>query len=163
MSTKHQDCVWAICKQIITHFLWFWEFWLLCFFFFFEALNPPKIQAGTKNLRVIEEENKEVEIYVGTKLTVISETQVTVRCVSEMEPSPAISWKIRGKNSGFKNGVTLSKDNSTLTISYPGVEDSGDYACTASNNIGQDSKSSKIDILRKSAIIMYLGLIPETG
>lgn len=74
---------------------------------------------------------------------------MTVRCVSSMEPSPAISWKIRGKKPGLKNGVTISEDNSTLTISYPGVEDSGDYMCTASNNVGQDSKSSKINILRK--------------
>ena len=118
---------------------------------FVEALDPPRIKQGTNDLRIIDEKITDVEIYVGTKLTVISETQVTVRCVATMEPSPAISWKIRGQNYGFKDGVTLSKDNSTLSISDPGVEDSGGYTCTASNNVGQDSKSSSINILRKSS------------
>ncbi|KAL9986930.1 hypothetical protein ACROYT_G001147 [Oculina patagonica] len=111
------------------------------------ALDPPRIKYGTRDLSFIEEELPEVEIYVGTKLTVISETQVTVRCVATMEPAPAISWKIHGKDSGFSDDVSLSKDNSTLTISDPGVDDSGVYTCTASNNVGRDSKSSNINIL----------------
>ncbi len=74
---------------------------------------------------------------------------MTVRCVATMEPAPAISWKIHGKDSGFSDDVSLSKDNSTLTISDPGVDDSGLYTCTASNNVGRDSKSSNINILRK--------------
>ena len=112
-------------------------------------MNPPRIKHGTRNLRLVEQELPEVEIYVGTKLTVISDTQVIVRCVAAMEPAPAIQWKIQGKDSGFNDDVTLSKDNSTLTISEPGVEDSGEYTCTASNNVGRDSKSSNINILRK--------------
>ena len=112
-------------------------------------MDPPRIRYGTRDLQYTEEELSEVEIYVGTKLTVISETEVTVRCVAAMEPAPAISWKIQGKDSGFSDDVTLSRDNSTLTISDPGVEDSGVYTCTASNNVGRDSKSSNINILRK--------------
>ena len=82
-------------------------------------------------------------------MTVISETQITVRCIAAMVPAPAVSWKIQGKDSGFKDDVILSKDNSSLTISDPGVEDSGVYTCTASNNVGRDSESSIISILRK--------------
>lgn len=104
----------------------------------------------------MDEESKEVEIYVGTKLTVISETQVTIRCEASMDPAPAISWEIRGKNSDFKEIVSLSEDNSTLTLSDPGVEDSGMYTCIASNNVGQDSKSSKIEILRKLSNSVFL-------
>ena len=109
-------------------------------------------------MRIIDDESAEVEIDVGSRLTVISETQVTVRCVTTMEPAPAVSWKIQGKDSGFNDDVTLSKDNSTLTISDPGIEDSGVYTCTASNNVGRDSKSSNINILGKFlAFYMYLG------
>lgn len=72
-----------------------------------------------------------------------------------MDPAPAVSWKIQGKDSGFKDGVILSKDNSSLTISDPGVEDSGVYTCTASNNVGLDSKSSIINILRKLSIFHH--------
>ena len=97
----------------------------------------------------MDEETNEVEIYVGTKLTVISETLVKVRCESSIDPAPAISWEIQGKNSDFKDIVLLSKDNSTLTLSEPRKEDSGVYTCTARNNVGRDSKSSNIEILGK--------------
>ena len=66
-----------------------------------------------------------------------------------MDPAPAVSWKIQGKDSGFRDDVILSKDNSSLTISDPGAEDSGVYTCTASNNVGRDSESSIINVLRK--------------
>lgn len=122
-------------------------------------MDPPRIKYGTRDLRFIEEELPEVEIYVGSKLTVISETQITVRCVTTMKPAPAVSWKIQGKDSGFKDDVILSKDNSTLTISDPGVEDSGVYTCTASNNVGRDSKSSTINILRKLSKFHRRGMV----
>lgn len=76
-----------------------------------------------------------------------------------MKPAPAVSWKIQGKDSGFKDDVILSKDNSTLTISDPGVEDSGVYTCTASNNVGRDSKSSTINILRKLSKFHRRGMV----
>lgn len=119
-------------------------------------MDPPHIKHGTKDLQFIEEELAEVEINVGSKLTVISETQVTVRCVATMDPAPAISWKIQGKDSGFNDDITLSKDNSTLTISDPGLDDSGVYTCTASNNVGRDTRSSNINILRKLFIFIIV-------
>ena len=112
-------------------------------------MNPPKINPGDKVIRITDEETSEVEIFVGTKLTVISETLVKVRCDTSTEPAPAVSWEIQGENSDFRDTVSLSEDNSTLTLSDPVGEDSGVYKCTASNNVGQDSKSSIIDILRK--------------
>ena len=86
---------------------------------------------------------------MGTNLTVISDTQVTVRCEASMDPSPAIKWEIQGKDSDFKNTVSLSKDNSSLILSEPKADDSGIYTCTASNNVGWVSISSNIKILRK--------------
>lgn len=121
----------------------------IVFRFISVGLNPPKINPGNKVIRITDEETSEVEIFVGTKLTVISETLVKVRCDTSTEPAPAVSWEIQGINSDFRDTVSLSEDNSTLTLSDPVGEDSGVYKCTASNNVGQDSKSSIIDILRK--------------
>lgn len=121
-------------------------------------MNPPRIKHGARDLRFVEEGLPEVEIYVGSKLTVISETQITVRCVATMDPAPAVSWKIQGKDSGFRDDVILSKDNSSLIISDPGVEDSGVYTCTASNNVGRDSESSIINILRKLSAFHHRGM-----
>ena len=121
----------------------------IVFRFFTVGLNPPKINPGNKVIRITDEETSEVEIFVGTKLTVISETLVKVRCDTSTEPAPAVSWEIQGENSDFRDTVSLSEDNSTLTLSDPVGEDSGVYKCTATNNVGQDSKSSLIDILRK--------------
>ena len=120
-------------------------------FFLFVAvgLTPPKINPGNKKIRITDEGTSEVEILVGTKLTVISETLVKVRCDISTEPAPAVSWEIQEKIFDFRDTVSLSEDNSTLTLSDPGREDSGVYKCTASNNVGQDSKSSTINILRK--------------
>ncbi|XP_068741513.1 hemicentin-1-like isoform X2 [Montipora capricornis] len=111
-------------------------------------LAPPNIKSGTEEIRITDEETTEIDILVGTKLTVISETLVKVRCEASMDPSPTLSWEIQGKNSDFKDAVSLSEDNSTLTLSDPGEEDSGIYKCVAVNNVGQDSESSTIDVLR---------------
>lgn len=119
------------------------------FVFIVTDLDPPRIRHGTRHIRIVDEETNEVEIYVGTKLTVISETLVKVRCESSVDPAPAISWEIQGKNSDFKDIVLLCKDNSTLTLSEPRKEESGVYTCTARNNVGRDSKSSNIEILGK--------------
>lgn len=72
-----------------------------------------------------------------------------MRCEASMDPAPEISWEIQGKSSDFKDVVSLSEDNSTLTLSQPRVEDSGEYTCTAGNNVGRDSKSSSIEVLSK--------------
>ena len=82
-----------------------------------------------------------------------------MRCIAAMVPAPAVSWKIQGKDSGFKDDVILSKDNSSLTISDPGVEDSGVYTCTASNNVGRDSESSIINILRKLSAFHHRDMV----
>ena len=117
--------------------------------FIITDLDPPSIKHGARDIRIVGNETNEVEIYVGTKLTVISETLVRVRCETSTDPAPAISWEIQGRNSDFKDIVLLSKDNSTLTLSEPRKEDSGVYTCTARNNVGRDSKSSNIEILGK--------------
>lgn len=92
---------------------------------------------------------------MGTNLTIISETQVTVRCEAPVNPAPDIKWQIQGRDTGFKDSVTLSKDNSTLTISDTSDGDSGLYSCTASNNVGRDFSSSSINILRKSSCLNF--------
>ena len=104
---------------------------------------------------MVEEDSAEAEIYVGTNLTIISETQVTVRCEAPVNPAPDIKWQIQGRDTGFKDTVTLSKDNATLTISDTTGRDSGLYSCTASNNVGRDLSSSSINILRKSSCVNF--------
>ena len=102
-------------------------------------------------LKVLEEEITKVTIDVGSNLTVISETQVTVRCGTSVKPAPAISWEVQETESS-----SLSQDNSTLTITDPGLEHTGLYTCITSNNVGQDSKSSYIKILCKLEYIFLL-------
>ena len=83
---------------------------------------------------------------VGSRITELTGTKITLTCPTEGLPRPKITWK--------KDGVILSgryviDKTGSLTIQNAEVNDTGKFTCSAQNEVGVDEVSSLIDILRK--------------
>ena len=83
---------------------------------------------------------------VGSRITELTGTKLTLTCPTEGLPRPKITWK--------KNGVILSgryviDKTGSLTIQIAEVNDTGQFTCSAQNVVGVDAVSSLIDILGK--------------
>ena len=66
---------------------------------------------------------------------------MTLSCNATGNPVPAISWTKDGSPISSNSRISLSVDSKYLTITNVSRTDSGEYRCTAKNNIGNDTSS----------------------
>lgn len=83
---------------------------------------------------------------VGSRITELTGTKLTLTCPTEGLPPPRITWK--------KDEVILSEryvidKTGSLIIQTAEVNDTGRFTCYARNEVGVDEVSSLIDILGK--------------
>ena len=92
---------------------------------------------------------------VGSRITELTGTKLTLTCPTEGLPRPKITWR--------KDGVVLSgryviDKTGSLTIQIAQVNDTGKFTCSAQNEVGVDEVSSLIDILGKYCCNITKGL-----
>lgn len=76
------------------------------------------------------EDSRPISASVGSNITVLAGTNVTVTCRGSGNPVPALTWS-RNSNPLVANG-----NNLVLFIGSVTTADSGQYDCTAINAIG---------------------------
>ena len=81
-------------------------------------------------------------------ITQLVETNVTLRCVVIANPVPEIVWQQKDENGRISSVPQPSGNpkNGTIVITDAGVENSGEYTCTATNNLGKDSYRTNVTI-----------------
>lgn len=85
---------------------------------------------------------------VGSVLTVLLGTRITITCSADGIPTPTVAW-----SKGEELIHTSSADNRTivqsgvLTIDDATTGDSGDYLCTAMSEVGADQESTKVTVI----------------
>ncbi|XP_035996829.1 hemicentin-1 isoform X1 [Fundulus heteroclitus] len=80
-------------------------------------------------------------------VTVIKGHLVSLRCVADGSPTPAISWLRDGATLTADHGVVLLGFNTTLQFSPVQVNDTGRYSCIARNNAGQATRHFNLKVL----------------
>ena len=83
---------------------------------------------------------------VGTDVTSLTNTPITIKCSVSGLPKPRIKWMKDGQMIGLVDGYKISADGS-LSIESAKPEDSGRYTCEAENVKGQDKESSTIKVI----------------
>nr|XP_054608122.1 hemicentin-1 isoform X2 [Nothobranchius furzeri] len=110
------------------------------------ATNP----AGTERKRVDLQVNVPPSVAVSrTNVTVIVNVQTTLPCEATGIPKPTVSWQ--------KNGRLISTDQNqnmyrllssgSLVILAPTVDDTAVYKCLVSNEAGNDSRSTNLNVI----------------
>ena len=81
--------------------------------------------------------------------TVVSQSTVTWHCTAEANPPATITWSRNGERVDRTPNQLISPDASELTLRNVSRGDSGEYSCTATNQIGHDSVSASLEVQGK--------------
>ena len=83
---------------------------------------------------------------VGSQITEIAFVTVSLTCPTKGSPPPKITWKKDGHELASADRFVIDNDG-TLTISQAVLNDTGNYTCSAQNEVGVEEVTSSIDIL----------------
>ncbi|XP_066557584.1 ADAMTS-like protein 3 [Amia ocellicauda] len=87
---------------------------------------------------------KSINISIGRTAFLTNATRnIYLMCSSLGVPEPKLSWTKDGLPLHFSESVSWDSTG-TLHISDPSGEDAGEYACTATNNMGSDTEASQL-------------------
>ncbi|KAM6158822.1 neural cell adhesion molecule 1 isoform 2-T2 [Rhynchocyon petersi] len=91
--------------------------------------------------------------YVENQTAMELEEQVTLTCEASGDPIPSITWRTSTRNISSEektlDGHMVVRSHarvSSLTLKSIQYTDAGEYICTASNTIGQDSQSMYLEV-----------------
>uniref|UniRef100_A0A2K5KH31 Neural cell adhesion molecule 1 n=1 Tax=Colobus angolensis palliatus TaxID=336983 RepID=A0A2K5KH31_COLAP len=115
------------------------------------AENKAGEQDATIHLKVFA---KPKITYVENQTAMELEEQVTLTCEASGDPIPSITWRTSTRNISSEektlDGHMVVRSHarvSSLTLKSIQYTDAGEYICTASNTIGQDSQSMYLELL----------------
>ncbi|XP_066190846.1 neural cell adhesion molecule 1 isoform X3 [Sylvia atricapilla] len=91
--------------------------------------------------------------YVENKTAMELEDQITLTCEASGDPIPSITWRTSTRNISNEektlDGRVVVRSHarvSSLTLKDIQYTDAGEYVCTASNTIGQDSQAMYLEV-----------------
>ncbi|KFW93055.1 Neural cell adhesion molecule 1, partial [Phalacrocorax carbo] len=91
--------------------------------------------------------------YVENKTAMELEDQITLTCEASGDPIPSITWRTSTRNISNEektlDGRIVVRSHarvSSLTLKEIQYTDAGEYVCTASNTIGQDSQAMYLEV-----------------
>ncbi|KAI7806321.1 putative neural cell adhesion molecule 1-like [Triplophysa rosa] len=92
-------------------------------------------------------------------------TSVSIICLVKGQPTPSITWTT--PSTSDKSRYNYNSDKSELTISGVTRSDFGEYVCTATNKIGNNSATFILDVSERPTVVLdpsRLTIIPgESG
>nr|XP_019959389.1 PREDICTED: matrix-remodeling-associated protein 5 [Paralichthys olivaceus] len=99
-----------------------------------------KVKVATPPPQIVDKDQKIVRVFYG-------ET-VTLRCNAKGEPMPVITW-ISPTNKFISSALDKYQvlDDGTLVVQKVQRFDGGNYTCIARNNVGQDHKVIRLEVL----------------
>ncbi|NWH71038.1 NCAM1 protein, partial [Piaya cayana] len=114
------------------------------------AENKAGEQDATIHLKVFA---KPKITYVENKTAMELEDQITLTCEASGDPIPSITWRTSTRNISNEektmDGRIVIRSHarvSSLTLKDIQYTDAGEYVCTASNTIGQDSQAMYLEV-----------------
>ncbi|NXS52358.1 NCAM1 protein, partial [Brachypteracias leptosomus] len=114
------------------------------------AENKAGEQDATIHLKVFA---KPKITYVENKTAMELEDQITLTCEASGDPIPSITWRTSTRNISNEektlDGRIIIRSHarvSSLTLKEIQYTDAGEYVCTASNTIGQDSQAMYLEV-----------------
>lgn len=79
-----------------------------------------------------------------------------IECEASGTPLPSITWLKNGLPFTLKENVLLKNDGFTLFFAYLLEEDSADYTCIASNDVGSVEQNFNVTVLGNYSVFMLI-------
>ena len=87
-----------------------------------------------------------INLDIGSNLTLVAGSSVSIICEAEGVPDPAITWQLNGDQ------VPNKLNKTTLIIENPDQVNLQTISCTAGNVLGADKRTSHFTILGKKQL-----------
>ena len=81
-----------------------------------------------------------------TKQTYKTGETAKLQCHSTGDPDPKVEWFKNGKSYGVEKRTSVGPDGWTLNLRYLDQEDSGQYTCRVSNNVGSINRTFTVRV-----------------
>lgn len=107
----------------------------------FPTTNVPLTNASWNSLVVyFSEDSPSITDAAGPRVAINEGATLKLYCLGDGNPQPVITWKLLGTNQ------TLQEEDERLMILNTQKSHAGVYLCTASNFLGNDSKTIAVDV-----------------
>jgi hemicentin len=91
---------------------------------------------------------------ISSNQSVVVDESVTLWCIADGNPSPQIEWWFQGHPlRDSVQGISMSNDNTSLTIHTVKPKDLGQYTCMATNPLNEHRGTVNVDIVEPPEIL----------
>lgn len=109
----------------------------------------PNIDSSNISVQVFDPTRQPVSVKIGSHVTTLTGTPVTITCDVTGFPEPRVSWMKGFTSITGSDTERLIVSESRLSLLSSGVSDSDQYMCTASSPGGQAAVVSNITFVGK--------------
>ena len=117
-------------------------YYFVIFFFLFTVGRKPTIKSKIEDIRISDKVTA-IELDIGSNLTLVGGSSVSIFCKAEGVPDPAISWLLNG------NQMFDFSNKTVLMVKNPDLLNLQTVSCSAVNFLGAEIQESYFTILGK--------------
>jgi hypothetical protein len=108
-------------------------------------IEPIAPRVNSSQTAVVQLTNQnQVDSRVGSKITILAGTTVTITCEATGLPEPEVDWTLANIPVTSDDHVTI--DGGMIKITKAGRDDAGIYSCKATSLVGMDTAVSVITV-----------------
>lgn len=115
---------------------------LFIFLFLFTVGRKPAITSKIEDVRITDKVTA-IELDIGSNLTLVGGSSVSIFCKAEGVPDPAITWLLNG------NQMFDFSNKTVLMVKNPDLLNLQTVSCSAVNFLGAEIQESYFTILGK--------------
>lgn len=115
---------------------------LFIFLFLFTVGRKPTIKSKIEDVRITDKVTA-IELDIGSNLTLVGGSSVSIFCKAEGVPDPAITWLLNG------NQMFDFSNKTVLVVKNPDVLNLQTVSCSAVSFLGAEIQESYFTILGK--------------
>lgn len=115
---------------------------LFIFLFLFTVARKPTMKSKIEDVRITDKVTA-IELDIGSNLTLVGGSSVSIFCKAEGVPDPAITWLLNG------NQMFDFSNKTVLVVKNPDLLNLQTVSCSAVNFLGAEIQESYFTILGK--------------
>lgn len=93
------------------------------------------------------EDPDNVTTTIGTRVTILESSNVTLSCHANGYPTPTVTWLLNGNPLASQGHITVDDSTRSLTLRNVKPDAGGEYSCTATNALGSDTLNTTLSII----------------
>ena len=118
------------------------------------AAGSPVITSFQGNVRVLDDQEDDIKVPIGTKVTTVTKKRLELICPFEGDADSKVVWQVDDQPIVYNNRIKKSK-NDSLIIEEIEYYDAGTYSCRVYNRAGKDIMRTHLQISCKSSLMLY--------